>query len=257
MSLQTTDNCEQPRLFKPADGVFVRIEIDNMGWLDMGGYTIVVDSLEQARAEPEVVGAIEQTVGTQPIRYLINTHTHPDHIALNRVFRRMGAEIINAGTFQIPVEGLQLEGDKRSLRVWLLPGCHSRHDCVVWLPGEQVLFVGDLFGWGLIPWMGNLKLERRQLILDTYQKLLDCRAKTVIPGHGPPCTSNELARWRDYFLWLIETVEAMRDKGYAPGHINRTSLPPPEDMVNWWRFVEWKHDDSLRKVVKAVFREWR
>ena len=29
---------------------------------------------------------------------------------------------------------------------------------------------------------------------------------------------------------------------------------PPADMHDWWRFLQWKHRDSLEKVVSAARR---
>ena len=51
-------------------------------------------------------------------------------------------------------------------------------------------------------------------------------------------------------LWLTD-VHAL--KGIPETEI-RTSVPPPDDMAEWWRFLQWKHDDSLKKAAKAVCR---
>ncbi len=248
---------ERAQVAELAEGVYARCEIDNMGWIDAGGFTVVVDTLEQPASFSEVRREIVRTAGEQPVRYVLNTHTHPDHVALNEDFRREGAEIINGRTAPPPAEGLNVEGDKRAVRLIPMGGCHTNYDCIVWLPGEKVMFVGDLFGWGLIPWMGNLTEDRRTLLLDTYSRLLEYAPETVVPGHGPLCSGDELRRWRDYFLWLIETVKRKLMEGYRPDQINSSVIPPPEDMRDWWRFVEWKHEDSIRKVAKATGRQWR
>ncbi len=256
MAIDSSQAVERPRIFKFGEGVYVRREIDNMGWIDLGDSTAVVDTLEQPSAAKEVLTEMERTVGSQPVRYVLNTHLHPDHVALNPLFERRGAEIINAATRNIPPDGLQIDGTNRSLRMIPIPGCHTPQDCVVWLPAEKVLFVGDFFGWGLIPWMGNLKKERRQLILDTCQRLIDFKPQTVVPGHGPLCSDTELARWRDYVLWLIDEIEGQIARGVPPENIGQDNPAPPDDMLDWWRFAEWKHQDSVKKVVKAIVRQW-
>ncbi len=254
MTILPTGTAEQPLLRQLAPGVFARQEVDNMGWVDMGDSILVVDTLEQPTAEAAVWQALRETVGDRPVGWVLNTHTHPDHVALNPAFERAGAEIINARTRELPASGLTVEGKKRSVQMLPMPGCHSHGDCVVWLPAERILFVGDLFGWGLIPWMGNLTGERKQLIVDTYRRLLDLRPQTLVPGHGPLCGDAELRRWLDYFLWLIDQAGARIRAGIKPAEIDSKAIPPPPDMLDWWRFRQWKHADSLKKVVKALAR---
>ncbi|MCY2930217.1 MAG: hypothetical protein NTV86_12115, partial [Planctomycetota bacterium] len=54
---------EIPKIIELAPGLGVRQEIDNLAWIDMGQYAIVVDALEHAEKEAEVVAAIRGGVG--------------------------------------------------------------------------------------------------------------------------------------------------------------------------------------------------
>jgi len=123
---------------------------------------------------------------------------------------------------------------------------------VVWVPDDKVLFVGDIFGWGLIP-SSNLDAATARLLLDTHARLIEFGAAVVIPGHGPLCTTAELKRWVEYFHWLGEEVRRARDEGKNDRQIMK-DLAPPADMKTWWRFLLWKHADSLGKVLQAVRR---
>ena len=252
--MTATDAADRPKIITVADGFYVRQEVDNITWMDMGEWGLAVDALERAELEEEVFDAIAATLGDNPVRYLLNTHTHYDHTALNAAFRRRwGTEIINQRTAPLPPEGRWFEGAVR--RVGMLPagGCHTREDCVVFSPGDGALVVGDIFGWGLIPLESPLDAEAVALLERTYGRLIEFGAATVVPGHGPLCTTAELVRWVEYFRWLREGVRRGCDEGADDAQIAR-GLAPPEDMKDWWRFVDWKHEDSLGKVLAAARR---
>jgi cyclase len=238
------------------DGVWARQAIDNMTWFDMGDHLIVIDALEESHLEDEVLDVLRNTTGGKPVRYVLNTHPHYDHVALNRVYeRRFNAEIINMQTADIPPEGRWFEGESR--RVLMLPktGCHTDMDCIVWSPEDSVLCTGDIFGWGLIPLTVNLRLDAARLLLATYAELIAYDARVVVPGHGPLCTTRELEQWCVYFRWMRGEVAVAIDAGHSDEEI-LADLGPPEDMHYWWRLLQWKHADALGKMIKAVRRGW-
>ena len=246
------DPAETPTIITVAEGFYVRQAVDNIAWIDMGGFGLVVDALEQPELEKEIFAAIRSTLGDLPIKYVLNTHTHYDHIALNDAFRRnFGAEIIDQKNAPSPPEGRWFEGSRRRA-LWLpTPGCHTAEDCSLWIPDDRALFVGDIFGWGIIPLDEKLCDETAKLLRDTYARLIEFDAATVIPGHGPICTTAELRRWVEYFGWLGEEVIRRCDQGQSDKEIMR-EITPPKDMASWWRFELWKHEDSLTKVLGAV-----
>jgi len=232
-------------------GFHVRQAVDNMAWIDMGEWALVVDALEQPELEDEVFDAILATLGDRPVRYLLNTHTHRDHTALNDAFARRGVEIVNARRCEIPPDGRTFEGARRSALMIPMGGCHTAEDCVIRIPQDRVLFVGDLFGWGLIP-CGRLDRKMVTRLVTTYERLIQFDdASVVIPGHGPLCTTGELKRWVDYFQWLLEEVPRACRAGGSEKDI-AARVPPPADMSGWWRFLDWKHADSVAKVAEAV-----
>ncbi len=136
-----------------------------------------------------------------------------------------------------------------------MPGCHTDEDLVVWVEPDRALFVGDIFGWGLIPLVVNLRAETAELLVSTYNRLVEFAPSVVIPGHGPLCTAAELKRWVQYLQWLQREVERACAKGQTDEEILR-GIAPPEDMKTWWRFLKWKHQDSIAKVLKAVRKGW-
>ena len=247
-----TEPGDVPKIVKVADGFHVRQEIDNIAWIDMGGFAIVIDTLEHKEKEGEVFDAIGSTMGDVPISYVINTHTHYDHVGLNAAFRRRcGAEIINQKTTPLGPEGRCFEGTARRAVMLPMGGCHTAQDCIIHLPDDDVLFVGDLFGWGLIPLMTSLRTETAQRLVVAYERLIAYDAATIVPGHGPLCTTGELRRWLDYFAWLRSEAARGRAEGLSDAQIAERLAPPP-DMHTWWRFLMWKHEDSMTKVIAAT-----
>jgi glyoxylase-like metal-dependent hydrolase (beta-lactamase superfamily II) len=248
------DPTDTPVVITASEGFFVRQAIDNMGWCDMGDYILVVDALEDAPLENEVITAIADSVGDKPVGYVLNTHTHYDHISLNGAFvKRFGAEIINQRTTTIDQDGRVFQAPGRKVCMIPMPGCHTKEDCVIWAPDDGVLFVGDIFGWGLIPSGGLLDSELRQRLRDTYARLIAFNARMVVPGHGPVCGMGELVRWVEYFDWLLETVAELAESGKSDRKIT-SIVTPPADMQSWWRFEAWKHADALSKVLASARR---
>lgn len=245
---------DTPKLIKLADGVFVRQAVDNISWFDLGGKTIIIDALEDRGEADAVFAALSETIGETPVACVINTHTHGDHVALNKKFRKhFGAEIINARTADIPPEGRWFEGPRRRALMLPMGGLHTDEDCVIHLPDDDVLFTGDLFGWGMIPLVRGLNTETMQRLERVYDRLISFDADTIVPGHGPTATTAELRRFIRYLHELRQQSRAGVDAGRGDDEI-LAELTPPEDMADWWRFTEWKHDSSARKVVRAVRR---
>lgn len=251
------DASDQADLRRLGDAVVIRQAVDNMGWINLGPEGIlVVDALEQPELEDDILQDLAATMPGQPVTYVLNTHCHDDHTALNPMFaQRFGAAIVNRRTAHIPAAGRWFEGKLRSVVMLPLPDCHTPADCVIWVPADRVLFVGDIFGWGLIPWQGNLKPEKQEHMVDAFERLIGFDAKWIVPGHGPLCSNAELRRWLDYFHWMRSRVKELLQDGRDSAEI-RGILQPPGDMAHWWRFRAWKHDDTLKKVLKAGERGW-
>jgi len=241
-----------PKIITVAEGFCVRQEVDNIAWVDLGGFAVVVDALERPELEGEVFAALRETLGETPVRYVFNTHTHRDHTALNEAFEReFGCEILNQRTAPVDSAGRWFEGSRRRLHWRAMAGCHTDEDCIAWVPEDRALFVGDIFGWGLIPLSASLRDETARLLLETYGRLVDLDPAVVVPGHGPLAARETLSRWIDYFQWLRARCGSAVAQG-LPDAEAAASIAPPQDMLDWWRLLAWKHDDSLAKMLQAV-----
>jgi len=82
--------------------------------------------------------------------------------------------------------------------------------------------------------------------------LIDLEPEHVAPGHGPLCTVGELRRWTEYVRDLVRQVKVFVKRGVPPTEVSPDLVPPPEDMHGWWRFLQWKHADTVKKIAHAV-----
>lgn len=239
------------------EDVWVRQAVDNCTWAVLGDGVVVVDALEQPELADEVLRAVQETAG-KPLTSLIITHWHGDHTACNAAFRRAGARIVaHQEVARRRPDGPditfgsrhELQADDRRVELRHVGGIHTPEDTCVHFAWAKVLCVGDLFGWGLIPG-GPLSRDSRERLLQIMQTLIDFDAETVVPGHGPMATTSHLKRWVDYFLWLIDAVEAQRRQGADVESIKR-ALPTPDDMTDWWR-IDWKHPHNVEQMARGL-----
>ena len=213
--------------------------ISNAGFVVTGDGVVVVDALGSPALANELIAEIRR-VTAEPIRTLIVTHFHADHIYGLQAFKAAGATILahpaakaylNSDTAQRRLEASRLEmapwidADTRLLPAdrWLdatetmlrvggmdfvirhVGPAHTPEDLVVFVPQRGVLFAGDLVFRGRIPFVGQA--DSRQWIV-SLSRLIDFKPGLLIPGHGPmsdkPLADLELTR--DYLVFLRQTM---------------------------------------------------
>jgi quinoprotein relay system zinc metallohydrolase 2 len=195
----------------------------------------VIDTGGSVREGRQLLAAI-RTHTDKPIRYVINTHGHPDHMFGNAAFVADGVEFVGharlpqalaaRGPFYLDafrrsmrraliddvsivpptrlVEGiLTLDLGKRELIVKAWPTAHSDSDVTVLDATTKTLFAGDLVFVRHIPVLdGSLRAWRK--VIDD---LATIPAVRVIPGHGPVSDWPEaLAAERRYLDTLAADV---------------------------------------------------
>jgi quinoprotein relay system zinc metallohydrolase 2 len=180
----------------------------------------------------------------KPIRYVINTHMHPDHVLGNAAFEGTGAEFIGhhnlpaalgaraesylrnardrigaeafAGTkIVLPTravtDALDLDLGGRVLTLRARPTAHTDNDLTIFDSATETLFLGDLLFSGHIPTLDGSIVGWLQLIPTLKQEA----AARAVPGHGPktmawPAAIDPVER---YLTTLAHDVRAMIKDG--------------------------------------------
>lgn len=213
--------------------------ISNAGFFVTDEGVVVVDALGSPALAQELLREIHR-VTPQTLRYVVVTHYHADHIYGLQTLAQAGAKVIghasareylNSDTAQ-----RRLEASRIDLAPWidantrLVPAdqwlatqetrfrlgsmdfvvdhvgpAHTPEDVVVFVPQLGVLFAGDLFFQGRIPFVGQAD---SRLWIQALNRLMKYQPKIVIPGHGPASTNPmvDMTMTRDYLLYLRKTM---------------------------------------------------
>ena len=212
--------------------------ISNAGFIVTSAGVVVIDALGSPALAKELLAAIRQ-VTAQPVRYLIVTHYHADHVYGLQVFKDLGATIIahREGLDYLNSETarLRLEASREELFPWidehtrLVPAdrwldgdtvlqvgqdrlfirhvgpAHTPEDLVVYAERSQVLFAGDLVFRGRIPYVGQAD---SQGWIAALSGLIELKPAVIVPGHGGLSTQPlpDLKLTRDYLQFLRRSM---------------------------------------------------
>ena len=214
--------------------------ISNAAFVVTPDGVVVVDALGSPALAQELVAAITR-VTPQPVKHVIVTHYHADHIYGLQVFKALGATItahsLGQAYLHSDTAALRLKASQEELAPWvdentrLVPAdrwidrvtsftlggvefllqpagpAHTPEDLVVVLPQMGVLIAGDLVFRGRIPFVGNADSGRW---IEALQRLLALGTRTIVPGHGPVSDNAEadLRLTLDYLTHLRATMGA-------------------------------------------------
>jgi glyoxylase-like metal-dependent hydrolase (beta-lactamase superfamily II) len=166
-----------------------------------------------------------RSVTDAPIKYVIDTHMHPDHVGGNPPLQAEGATIIaseNArrlmaerGTPGLPnitmEDHARVYLDNMPIDLFYFGRGHTDGDIMVYLPDQRVVITGDLFAlWGnyeaVIDYSagGSLRDWPR-----TLERALQLDFDTVIPGHSGVTDRATMAGYRDHLIRMQDMVREM------------------------------------------------
>ncbi|MGQ0619580.1 MAG: MBL fold metallo-hydrolase [Panacagrimonas sp.] len=221
---------------------------DNRGFMSNAGFVVTTDGVVvfDALATPalaEAMIAAIRKVTMQPIRRVIVSHYHADHVYGLQVFKAADADIwarregqqylasdlardrlaqrrqdlapwVNEATHLVPADRWLTFADDQPIvfelggtRFELIDGgdSHTSGDLMLSVPDQGVLFAGDLFFTGRLPFVvdGNTREW-----LSALHRLDRSGARIVVPGHGPASrdAAKDLAVTRQYLEFLRERM---------------------------------------------------
>ncbi|MGB7219750.1 MAG: MBL fold metallo-hydrolase [Vicinamibacterales bacterium] len=156
-----------------------------------------------------------------PVKYLLNTHHHGDHVSGNANIREMGVDVIAHKNIRENFLRIRQPGEPNitfadqgavylggvEVQMFYLGRGHTNGDTVIYFPDLKTVHTGDLIidGMPVIDYPGGgSALE----FVKTIDNLLKIDFDTMIPGHGRVMTKDEVRAYKVRF----ETMnERMRD----------------------------------------------
>lgn len=219
--------------------------------LEDGDRLVLVDAQTQAAAA--AVDSALAVLGDAPVRLVVNTHYHADHLEGNARFRSAGA--VTAAHRNVPAQALKdtvvadwggwhrtpaspdalpsllvdstltVRFGNSSAHFVHLPHAHTDGDLGAWLPDQNLVLLGDVLEIDAAPfidWWAGGTLDGMIRACDWALGLGDGGTRYV-PGHGPIIDRAAMTAYRDMLADLRRstlsllathpTWEAFRDAG--------------------------------------------
>ncbi len=206
---------------------------------------LIVDT-QFAPLAPKLMAAIRE-LSAGPVRWIINTHAHPDHVdgndaiqALVPVDRALPLNIVaHENTLlrlsrqdpPVPPNGRPLDSYATPTKSFYFngeavvvshePNAHTDGDSFVFFRGSDVISTGDIFTPGRYPLIDVDSGGSVQGEIAALNRLLGLTVPVhtqeggtyVVPGHGRICDEADVVEYRDMIVIIRDRVQDMIDRG--------------------------------------------
>jgi cyclase len=251
----------------------------NAGFVVGDSGIAVIDTFENEPAAQALLGEIRM-ISKLPIKFVVNTHYHLDHVAGNAVFAKDGAAIVahrnvpawihseNLKFFgkdispqqKAQVENLaapemlydsetELSLGSLALHVQYFPG-HTGGDSIVIVQQEKsaIMFCGDLFWNKTLPNLIDASTLPWLDTLSTFTKFAAVSPLQFIPGHGDPGHVSDVAAFRGYLSDLRDWVGAASKEGKSGPALMETVLPELKQKYGNWQLFDYFSKRNIADV---------
>ena len=240
---------------------------------------LLVDSLFAPLAD-RLVAAVRE-VSDGEIRFLINTHVHPDHIGGNeplagkdvlifahdnvrvralerlRFPRRGGSFAPRPAAGARPVitynDAVNFHFNDEEVRAFLAPAAHTDGDTFVHFPESDVLHLGDVFRTTSYPIVDVYNGGTVAGTIAALEKAIGMAGPRtrVIPGHGLEVVGREaLVEFLDMIVDIRDRVRTMISEGLTLEEVMKAAPTTAYD-AQWGQEASWTAND----FVPIVFYE--
>ena len=238
---------------------------------------LLVDS-QFAPLTDKLVAAIRK-VSDKPIRFLVDTHVHPDHVGGNANFAKLGATIFARDQLRYRLEhpnpaadgtpgkpapeqalpvvtynaSLSIHIDGEDVRLLPVVAAHTDGDTVVSFPRHDIIAAGDIFRSVGYPYVDLASGGTLAGILEGLSEILDRAgpATKIIPGHGPIVDRDAVLAQRDLILAVRAKVAKLVEQGksvdeaIAAHPTAEFDAKVPQSAQTADRFVRWVYAEVV------------
>lgn len=197
----------------------------------------------------------------QPIKYLVYSHDHRDHIAGGEVFADDGTIVIAHENAKHAIIGegrptavpdltftdrMTLELGGKTVELIYLGKSHSDNLIVMNFPAERTLFTVDFISVKRLPFKGLSDAYIPDWI-DAIDKVQDIDFDILAPGHGALGTKQDAADHGRYFQELYDAVLAAAREG--------KSLEQMQASIKMEAYKDWgQYEAWLPLNIEGVYR---
>ncbi len=234
---------------------------------------LVVDSMFPALASG-LLAEIREITDAE-VKYLVNTHIHPDHTSGNEVLAHENVLILahdNVRTralerYRWPRDGgsfgpkpakaarpfltyndaISFHFNDEEVRAFIVPAAHTDGDTFVHFPKSDVLHLGDVFrttSYPVIDIYNGGSLAGTIRALEIAIEMTGPETK-VIPGHGPEVVGRAaLIEFLTMIVNVRDSVRTMIDEGM---NLDEVMVRPPTAKYDarWGQDVGWNANDFV------------
>jgi glyoxylase-like metal-dependent hydrolase (beta-lactamase superfamily II) len=208
----------------------------NIGVLVGEDGVVMVDD-QFAPLTEKIIAAIG-TLTDEDIRFVINTHVHPDHTGGNENLGGLGIPIIAHDNVLVrlmqgirggppapeaawPVvtygDGIDIHLNGEDIAVVKVPPAHTDGDSFIHFKTANVLHLGDVFRTGAFPVIDVANGGTARGTIEALQLAIAMAEPDTImlPGHGTPSTRDDVQKFLDMVVDVEARVSSLVDQGMA------------------------------------------
>ena len=273
VEVKTTDLGNKTYMLEGAGGnVIIAVGSDGIIMVD-GQYAPMHDKLK---------AAIEK-ISPLPIKYLINTHYHGDHVGGNGPFHRDGATIVAQDNIRLRLAGgttngitgnktppvaadalptetyfggtkiIEVGGRKAVLTH--VYNAHTDGDTYVYFADANVLCTGDTFNnrkrYQTIDFANGGDIRGMISANNAYMKLANDNTK-IVPGHGGLAKKSDVANFLAMLTTARERIEKLFNEGKSEAEV--LAAKPLADLDASWANDEKAAQDYTKMVYNSFKR---
>jgi glyoxylase-like metal-dependent hydrolase (beta-lactamase superfamily II) len=263
---------------KVAEGIYMLEGAGGNIGVSVGDDGVVVIDDQFAPLTPKIQAAIT-AISKKPIKFVLNTHWHGDHVGGNENLAAAGAVIVahdnvrkrmSVSQFMealkkevpasppkaLPVVTFSTDAtihvNGEDIHIMYVGPAHTDGDSIVVFPKAKVVHMGDTFmtiSYPFVDLSSGGTFDGYTAVADKVLAMVDDSFK-IIPGHGALSVKADLKGWLDMLAGVRTRVKKLADSGKSLEAIQKAK--PTADWDARWGQAFIKPDQVVEFAYKAI-----